>query len=169
MRIVKPFKYLIFAINIWDDWFMNSALLLADSAFSSLGISRIFMFKGCGIDITTILRSLTTFVKAIIVLLLAASLLALMRDWTCSRSEKKMFADFNQPIFSLRKFSCPSCFNLCEALSEVLLVNCNDDAKQEISLYVIFGSILEIGQICHNLLMSLNLLHEVLNCELWAN
>ncbi len=50
---------------------MNSALLLANSAFSSLDVGRISMFKGCEIDLTTILRSLTTFVKAIIVLLLA--------------------------------------------------------------------------------------------------
>ena len=37
------------------------------------------MFKGCGIDLTTILRSLTTFVKALIVLLLAASFWELMQ------------------------------------------------------------------------------------------
>ena len=77
-----------------------------------------------------------------------------------------MLVDFNQPIFSLSKFSCPSGFNLCEGLSEVLLVNGIDDAKQEISLDIIFGSILEIGQICHNLLVSLNLLHDVLDCQL---
>ena len=59
---------------------MNSALILADSAFSSLGVGLISMFKGCGIFLTTILRSLTTFVKALIVLLLAASFWALMRD-----------------------------------------------------------------------------------------
>jgi hypothetical protein len=80
-----------------------------------------------------------------------------------------MLVDFNQPIFSLSKFSCPSGFNLCEGLSEVLLVNGIDYAKQEISLDVIFCSILEIGQICHNLLVSLNLLHDVLDCQLRAS
>ena len=80
-----------------------------------------------------------------------------------------MLVDFNQPIFSLSKFSCPSGFNLCEGLSEVLLVNGYDYAKQEISLDVIFGSILEIGQICHNLLVSLNLLHDVCNCQFRAS
>ena len=70
---MKLFQYLLFAINILDDCVMNSALILADSAFSSLGVGCISMFKGCGIFLATILRSLTTFVKALIVLLLAAS------------------------------------------------------------------------------------------------
>jgi hypothetical protein len=59
---------------------MNLFLLLADSAFSSLGVNRISMFKGCGIDLTTILHFLIPCVKAIIVLLLAKNFWALMRD-----------------------------------------------------------------------------------------
>ena len=73
-----------------------------------------------------------------------------------------MLVDFNQPIFSLSEFSSHSGFNLCEGWSEVLLVNGIDDSEQEIALDIIFGSILEIGQICYYLHMSLNLLHDVL-------
>ena len=62
----------------------------------------------------------------------------------------------------LAKLSCPSGFNLCKGLSDVLLINGIVYVKQEISLDVIFGSILEIGQICHYLFMSLNLLHDIL-------
>jgi hypothetical protein len=79
-----------------------------------------------------------------------------------------MLVDFNQPIFSLSKLSSLSGFNLCEGLSEVLLVNGIDYAKQEISLEVIFGCILEIGQICHILLVGFNLLHDILDCQLRA-
>ena len=50
-----------------------------------------------------------------------------------------------------------------------MLVDGVDDAKQEIPLNVVFGSILEIGQIYHNLLVSLNLLHDDLNCQLRAS
>ena len=45
---INASQYLLLAINIWDDWVMNSARLLADSPFSSLGAGRISMFKGCG-------------------------------------------------------------------------------------------------------------------------
>ncbi len=85
------------------------------------------------------------------------------------REVKKMLVNFNQPILSLCKFSSPSGFNLCEGMSEVPLVNGIDYAKQEISLDVIFGSIFEIGQICHNLLMSLNVLNDLLDCQLRAS
>ena len=50
-----------------------------------------------------------------------------------------------------------------------MLVDGVDDAKQEIPLNALFGSILEIGQIYHNLLVSLNLLHDDLNCQLRAS
>jgi hypothetical protein len=69
----------------------------------------------------------------------------------------------------LREPSCPSRFNLCQGLAEVLLVNGIDDAKQEIPLNVVFGSILEIGQIYHNLLVSLNLQHDVRDCQFRAS
>ena len=52
---------------------------------------------------------------------------------------------------------------------KVLLVNCIDDAKQEIPLNVLFDSIFEIGQIYHNLLVSLDLLHDVRDCQLRAS
>jgi len=54
-------------------------------------------------------------------------------------------------------------------LAEVLLVNGVHDAKQEIPLNVVFGTILEIGQICHNLLVGLNLLHDVGDCQFRAS
>jgi len=69
----------------------------------------------------------------------------------------------------LRKPSCPSCFNLRKGLAEVLLVDGVYDAKQEIPLNVVFGSILEIGQIDHNLLVSLDLLHDVRDCQFRAS
>ena len=69
----------------------------------------------------------------------------------------------------MRKPSCPSCFNLCEGLAEVLLVDSVYDAKQEIAVDVDCGAILEIGQIYHNLLVSLNLLHDDFNCQLRAS
>ena len=93
----SSFQYFLLESNIWDDWVMNSALLLADSPFSSLGVGRISMFKGCGMFLTTILRSRTTFVKALIVRLLAASFWALMRDWTCSRREYKCLSTSISP------------------------------------------------------------------------
>ena len=69
----------------------------------------------------------------------------------------------------MRELSCPSSFNLCEGLAEVLLVDGVYDAKQEIAVDVACGAILEIGQIYHNLLVSLNLLHDDLNCQLRAS
>ena len=52
---------------------------------------------------------------------------------------------------------------------EILLVNGVFDAKQEITVDVVCGAILEIGQIDHNLLVRLNLLHDDLNCQLRAS
>ena len=93
---INASQYLLLAINIWDDWVMNSARLLADSPFSSLGVGRISMFKGCGIFLTPILRY-RTMVNALIVLLLAPNFWALMRDCTCSRSENKCLSTSIRP------------------------------------------------------------------------
>ena len=93
----SSFQYFLLGRNIWDDWVMNSALLLADSPFSSLGVGRISMFKGCGIFLTPILRYWTAFVNALIVLLLATNFWALMRDCTCSRSENKCLSTSIRP------------------------------------------------------------------------
>ena len=69
----------------------------------------------------------------------------------------------------MRELSCPARFNLCKGLAEVLLVVDVYDAKQEISVDIVCGAILEIGQIYHNLLVSLDLLHDDLNCQLRAS
>ena len=50
-----------------------------------------------------------------------------------------------------------------------MLVDGVYDAKQEIPLNVLFGAFFEIGQIDHNLLVSLDLLHDVRDCQLRAS
>ena len=50
-----------------------------------------------------------------------------------------------------------------------MLVDGVYDAKQEIPLNVLFGAFFEIGQIDHNLLVGLDLLHHVRDCQLRAS